>query len=109
MMNHFPQLNNWIDYNDWLCYTYSKRHNKFLFPSLAEAIYGSSCKAENEISNVVNYNYIHKTTHNEGGENMTGKEVVNLIQKLEAEGMSAEKIIEIIKYVETAEPRSEIK
>ena len=27
---------------------------------------------------------------------MTGKEVVNLIQKLEEEGMSAEKIIEII-------------
>ncbi len=38
---------------------------------------------------------------------MTGKEVVNLIQKLEAEGMSAEKIIEIIKYVETAEPKIE--
>ena len=36
-----------------LCY--SKRHNKFLFPALAEAIYGSFCKAENEISNVVNY------------------------------------------------------
>ena len=35
--------------------TYSKRHNKFLFPALAGAIYGSSCKAENEISNVVNY------------------------------------------------------
>ena len=34
---------------------YNKRHNKFLFPALAEAIYGSSCKAENEISNVVNY------------------------------------------------------
>lgn len=27
------------------------------------------------------------------GENMTGKEVINLIQKLEAEGLSAEKII----------------
>ncbi len=37
-------------------YTYSKRHNKFLFPALAETINGSSCKAENEISNVVNYN-----------------------------------------------------
>ena len=37
---------------------YSKRHNKFLFPALAEAIYGSSCKAENEISNVVNYKFI---------------------------------------------------
>ena len=36
--------------------SYSKRHNKFLFPALAEAINGSSCKAENEISDVVNYN-----------------------------------------------------
>lgn len=26
-----------------------------MFPVLAAAIYGSSCKAENEISNVVNY------------------------------------------------------
>ena len=33
----------------------------------------------------------------EVGEDMTGKEVVSLIQKLEAEGMTAEKIIEIIK------------
>lgn len=40
---------------------------------------------------------------------MTGKEVVNLIQKLENEGMSAEKIIEIIKYVENAEPEKETK
>lgn len=40
---------------------------------------------------------------------MTGKEVVSLIQKLETEGMTAEKIIEIIKYVETAEPKSESK
>lgn len=40
---------------------------------------------------------------------MTGKEVVALIQKLEAEGMSAEEMIEIIKYVETAEPKAEIK
>ena len=38
---------------------------------------------------------------------MTGKEVVNLIQKLEEEGMSAEKIIEIIKYIETAEPNAQ--
>ncbi len=36
---------------------YSKRHNKFLFPSLAGAIYGSTCKAKNEISNVVNYTH----------------------------------------------------
>ena len=28
---------------------YSKRHNKFLLPALAEAIYGSFYKAENEI------------------------------------------------------------
>ena len=40
---------------------YNKRHNKFLFPALAEAIYGSSCKAENEISNVVNYIYLYYT------------------------------------------------
>lgn len=38
---------------------------------------------------------------------MTGKDVVNLIPKLEAEGMTAEKIIEIIKYVESAEPKIE--
>ena len=35
---------------------YSKRHNKFLLPALAGAVYGSFCKAENEISNVINYN-----------------------------------------------------
>lgn len=40
---------------------------------------------------------------------MTGREVVYLIQKLESEGMTAEKIIEIIKYVETAEPKAEVK
>ena len=33
---------------------YSKRHNKFLLLALAGVIYSSSCKAENEISNVVN-------------------------------------------------------
>ncbi len=37
--------------------TYSKRHNKFLFPSPAKAIYGSFCRVENEIFNVVNYRY----------------------------------------------------
>ena len=37
---------------------------------------------------------------------MTGKEVVNLIDKLEQKGMSAEDIIEIIKYVETHQPES---
>lgn len=43
------------------------------------------------------------------GDYMTDKEVINLIQKLEDEGLSAEKIIEIIKYIETAEPKSETK
>lgn len=38
-------------------------------------------------------------------EYMTGKEIVNLINKLEEEGLSAEKIIEIIKYIETADPK----
>ena len=33
---------------------------------------------------------------------MNGKEIVNLIVKLEQEGMNADKIIEIIKYIETA-------
>ena len=37
---------------------------------------------------------------------MTGKEVVNLIEKLEQKGMSAEEIIKIIKYVETHQPES---
>lgn len=37
---------------------------------------------------------------------MTGKEIVNLIDKLEQEGMSAEKIIEIIKYIETHNPET---
>ena len=45
----------------------------------------------------------------EGGkcmeEYMTGKEIVNLIYKLEQKGMTAEEIIEIIKYVETADPK----
>ncbi len=41
---------------------YSKRHNKFLFLALAGAIYGSSCEAENEISNVVNYRNLDSKT-----------------------------------------------
>ena len=36
--------------------TYSKRHNKFLLLVPAKAIYGSFCRTENEIFNVVNYN-----------------------------------------------------
>ncbi|MBR5564733.1 MAG: hypothetical protein IKW08_01070 [Roseburia sp.] len=38
-------------------------------------------------------------------EYMTGKEIVNLIHALEKKGMTAEEIIEIIKYVETADPK----
>ena len=38
------------------CLYYSKRHNKFLLPVPAKAIYGSFCRTENEIFNVVNYN-----------------------------------------------------
>ena len=38
-------------------------------------------------------------------EDMTGKEIVNLIHALEKKGMTAEEIIEIIKYVETADPK----
>lgn len=42
---------------------------------------------------------------------MTGKEIVCLIQKLESEGMTAKKIIKIIKsrYAETLEPKAEAK
>ena len=36
---------------------------------------------------------------------MTGKEIVNLIHVLEKKGMTAEEIIEIIKYVETVDPK----
>ncbi len=39
-------------------------------------------------------------------ETMTGTEIVNLIEKLEEEGMSSDKIIEIIKYIETNDPRN---
>lgn len=35
-----------------------------------------------------------------GDDTMTSREMYNLIIKLEREGMSAEKIIEIIKFVE---------
>ena len=38
-------------------------------------------------------------------EYMTGKEIVNMINKLEEKGMTAEEIIDIIKYVETADPK----
>lgn len=37
---------------------------------------------------------------------MTGNEIVNLINKLEDEGMTSDKIIEIIKYVELTDPKA---
>ena len=37
---------------------YSKRHNKFLLPVPAKALYGSFYRTENEIFNVVNYKLI---------------------------------------------------
>ena len=37
-------------------------------------------------------------------EYMSGKEIINLIEKLELEGMTVDKIIEIIKYIEKHEP-----
>lgn len=43
------------------------------------------------------------------GDYIIGKEVICLIQKLESEGLTAEKIIEIVKYVEMAEPKAEAK
>jgi hypothetical protein len=39
------------------------------------------------------------------GDYMTGKEIVNLIDKLQAEGLSNDKIIEIIKYIELTDPK----
>lgn len=38
---------------------------------------------------------------------MTGKEIVNLIRKLKKEGIPDSKIIEIIIYIETHEPRED--
>ena len=37
-------------------------------------------------------------------EYMSGKEILNLIEKLEEEGLSSDKILEIIKYIEKHEP-----
>ena len=53
--------------------SYSKRHNKFLFLPLAEFIYGSFRKAENEISNVVNY---HPNTLGRAAQGLTAKRVL---------------------------------
>ena len=40
-------------------------------------------------------------------EYMSGKEIVNLITILEKKGMSSDEIIEIIKYIETAAPKTQ--
>ena len=61
--------------------SYSKRHNKFLFPLFAESIYGSFCKAENEISNVVNY---HPNTLGRAAQGLTVKRVLSNFIKLSA-------------------------
>jgi hypothetical protein len=37
---------------------------------------------------------------------MTGTAIVNLINKLQSEGMSNDKIVEIIKYVELTDPKA---
>ena len=38
-------------------------------------------------------------------EELTGKEIVNLINKLQAKGMTSDEIIDIIKYVELTDPK----
>lgn len=54
--------------------SYSKQHNKFLFPPHAEFIYGSFRKAENEIFNVVNY---HPNTLGRAAQGLTAKRVLS--------------------------------
>ncbi len=36
---------------------------------------------------------------------MTGKEIVNLIRQLRADGMSDSKILDLIEYIETHDPK----
>lgn len=38
-------------------------------------------------------------------EKMTGKEIVNLINRLQQEGLDDSKIIDIIKYIELTDPK----
>ena len=38
---------------------------------------------------------------------MTGKEIVNLIRQLRLSGMSDTKILDLIEYIETHEPRED--
>ena len=39
------------------------------------------------------------------GENMTGKEIVNLIRELRAKGMSDTEILDLIEFIETHDPK----
>ncbi|MEY8431259.1 hypothetical protein AALC75_12145 [Lachnospiraceae bacterium 48-42] len=38
---------------------------------------------------------------------MTGKEIVNLIRQLRASGMSDKKILDLIEYIETHDPKEQ--
>lgn len=42
-------------------------------------------------------------------ENMSGKEIVNLIRKLRESGMGDKEILDIIEYIETHDPKEETK
>jgi len=42
-------------------------------------------------------------------ENMSGKEIVNLIRKLRESGMEDKEILDIIEYIETHDPEEETK
>lgn len=42
-------------------------------------------------------------------DDMTGKEIVNLIRKLKEKGMKSDEILEIIEYIETHDPKEETK
>lgn len=39
------------------------------------------------------------------GDDMIGKEIVNLIRSLRADGMSDTKILDLIEYIETHDPK----
>ena len=41
------------------------------------------------------------------GDCMTGKEIVNLIRQLRADGMSDSKILNLIEYIETHDPKEQ--
>lgn len=42
-----------------------------------------------------------------GGEQITGKQVVNLIRKLKEKGLSSDEILELIEYIETHDPKEQ--